>query len=347
MAPLQQAGGAGTASAELDTWFETPPHPSQVPAARKSHVKAHNFNCLNCTLYELCYQATMQHDLRQLRTAGPVHARPTFRRGQRLRCRDAKQQPPPTYIEDARMQALFEWARQQGIQLGSIRPAAFQGLRGLAAAASIKADDIVLSVPRSLAITLAPKQRCPCPDYVSAEWWAGTPWFAKMAAMLLHQQQLRGQSQLQPYLDSLPTAVNSPVSWSQKQLQQLQYPHLIHQVGRGGELRGQHVHASRRGTFVSAFGNTCSEHSLMFNLARQQPFPSAGVLNGHPPACLGPTTRGCSRAATRIPSPPTALSPAQHPAPLAPTKPRWWTSSASGTSYTSASQLRCSPLQRL
>lgn len=50
-----------------------------------------------------------------------------------------------------------------GIEFPKLQPAAFDGVRGLAAKADIAADAIIVSVPRQAALTLPPKQRCPCP----------------------------------------------------------------------------------------------------------------------------------------------------------------------------------------
>lgn len=50
-----------------------------------------------------------------------------------------------------------------GIEFPKLQPAAFQGVRGLAAKNDITADEIIVSVPRSAALSLPPKQRCPCP----------------------------------------------------------------------------------------------------------------------------------------------------------------------------------------
>lgn len=142
----------------------------------------------------------------------------------------AKQQSPPVYIGDKQTAGLLEWAKSIGIQLERLAPAEFGGLRGLAATAGIKADDILISVPRQRAITLAPKQKCPCPEFIDAGFWAGAPWFAKIGVLLLHEQQKGDASPLSTYIRSLPSAVDSPVTWSDQQLQLLQYPHLQQQV---------------------------------------------------------------------------------------------------------------------
>lgn len=49
------------------------------------------------------------------------------------------------------------------IQFAKLQPAAFDGVRGLAAKNDMAADEIIVSVPRQTALTLPPKQRCPCP----------------------------------------------------------------------------------------------------------------------------------------------------------------------------------------
>lgn len=64
----------------------------------------------------------------------------------------------------------------QGIQFGKLKPAVVDGERGLVANQSIGVDDIVIQVPRQVALTLPPKQRCPCQDFVSAEYWDSSPW---------------------------------------------------------------------------------------------------------------------------------------------------------------------------
>ncbi len=85
-------------------------------------------------------------------------------------------------------------------------------------------------MPRTAAMTLAPKQRCPCPDFVSVDYWAAAPWFVRMGILLLNEKRKGSASQLAQYLSQLPTSVDSPVNWTQQQLQQLQYPYLIQQV---------------------------------------------------------------------------------------------------------------------
>jgi hypothetical protein len=63
-----------------------------------------------------------------------------------------------------------------GIEFPKLQPATFEGVRGLAAKNDIAADEIIVSVPRQQALTLPPKQRCPCPVGVAvlcAQLWVG------------------------------------------------------------------------------------------------------------------------------------------------------------------------------
>lgn len=141
-----------------------------------------------------------------------------------------KQQPAPVYIQDALTTSFLDWARSAGIAFDRLRPAQFAGLRGLAASAQIKTDDLVLSVPRQAALTLPPKQRCPCPEYVTAEFWDSAPWFVKLGVALLAEKKKGAGSRLHQYIQQLPKDVDQPVTWSDERLQQLQYPYMIHKV---------------------------------------------------------------------------------------------------------------------
>ncbi|WIA22825.1 hypothetical protein OEZ86_009775 [Tetradesmus obliquus] len=142
----------------------------------------------------------------------------------------SSKQPPPVYIEDSATQTFLNWATSAGIQFPKLKPATFSGVRGLAASSDIQVDDVIVSVPRGKALTLPPKQRCPCPEFVSAAYWDASPWYVKLAVRLLHEQGKGQQGELREWLQQLPRRVDSPVNWSQELVQQLRYSHLIHKV---------------------------------------------------------------------------------------------------------------------
>lgn len=126
---------------------------------------------------------------------------------------------------------FLDWARDAAkIEIHKVQPAVFEGLRGMAASGPIKAEEQLISVPRATAITLAPKQNCPFPDFVDVEYWKNSPWYVKMGLMLLHHVSLGAKSPLQPYIAQLPQVADSPVNWSDAKIQMLQYPYLIQEV---------------------------------------------------------------------------------------------------------------------
>lgn len=134
-------------------------------------------------------------------------------------------------MEDARTKAFIAWARGAGIKCHpNISPASFGGLRGVGATGSIRSKDLLVTVPRDVAVVLAPKQRNPCPAYVTDAWWREAPWFSKIGIILLYERSLGSKSRLAPYLEQLPLNPGVPVLWDDTKLQQLQYPYLTYQV---------------------------------------------------------------------------------------------------------------------
>lgn len=134
------------------------------------------------------------------------------------------------FVDDNKTSALTDWARDRGIQFDCLAPANFQGLRGLVATHDIKSGQLLLSVPRQVAITLNAVQKCPFPDFIAADYWKTSPWFVKLALILLHEKRKGDSSSLAAYLRQLPERVDAPVNWAEEKVHQLQYPYLIHKV---------------------------------------------------------------------------------------------------------------------
>lgn len=168
---------------------------------------------------------------------------------------------------DMGLGAFAAWARQSGIQFEATQPANFDGLRGVAAKAPIKADELLMSVPRSAALTLGPKAKCPFQDFVTPTYWSSAPWFVKMGLKLLNERRRGSASPLAPYLASLPAAVDAPIFWTDGQLQMLQYPHLIQQV--------REIRAAIREYCIAA----CWEASIMWQHPRHTLFPRLVVTS--------------------------------------------------------------------
>jgi hypothetical protein len=106
-------------------------------------------------------------------------------------------------------------------------------MRGLMASFDIQAEDSLVTVPRAMSFTLAPKQRCPFPEFVDPAFWGSAPWYLKLALMALHAKRQGPEGKMQQYVQQLPERVDVPVLWTDDQLQALQYPHLIHKVRSG------------------------------------------------------------------------------------------------------------------
>ncbi len=74
--------------------------------------------------------------------------------------------------------------------------------------------------------------------------WSGLDWRAKLAVRLLFEASRGAASPFAGYLRSLPAAVDVPATWPEADLQQLQYPYIIHQVkAEDGSARRQKTHA--------------------------------------------------------------------------------------------------------
>mmetsp|Transcript_22162 Transcript_22162/g.56310 ORF Transcript_22162/g.56310 Transcript_22162/m.56310 type:complete len:522 (-) Transcript_22162:24-1589(-) len=140
------------------------------------------------------------------------------------------QQPEKAvFLKDGRTEAFFRFCIEQlKVSTPKLKPAEFGGIRGMGASADIKPDEIIMSIPRTNAIRLSPKQSPP--PGIAPEYWGKAPWFAKMGLLLLHEKSLGAQSRLAPYIEQLPQTFDAPVLWDDAQLQLLQYPHIIHAV---------------------------------------------------------------------------------------------------------------------
>ena len=56
----------------------------------------------------------------------------------------------------------------------------FGDLRGAEAVAAIAPDEVIVSVPRGAALVVNPRERCPCDDFVDADFWKDAPWCASL-----------------------------------------------------------------------------------------------------------------------------------------------------------------------
>lgn len=132
--------------------------------------------------------------------------------------------------------AFSEWAKEQGIQSENVKLAEFDaGLRGVAAGAAIASGDTVISVPAASVLrVIGGSSRIPAKlqGYVSEQTWRDAEWWGQLALLLLWE---RGAgrapssepSKLSRWIDVLPQAMNTPLHWTEAEVEELQYEPLV------------------------------------------------------------------------------------------------------------------------
>lgn len=132
---------------------------------------------------------------------------------------------------DATTDRYLNWASQAGITSPKVTQAFFGPIRGAKALDNIQPGEIFITVPKTAALVVAPKDRCPCPpDYINVDYYKKAPWFIQMAAQLLYNRSLGSQSPVWGFIEQLPTSIDAPVRWTLEDLNQLQYPELATRV---------------------------------------------------------------------------------------------------------------------
>lgn len=96
-------------------------------------------------------------------------------------------------------------------------------------------EELFVSVPRAAALVVEPKGRCPCPDFVNAEFWKQAPWPVKMGVLLLREAQRGRDSPVWGYISQLPETIDTPVRWTDAEVAALQYQPLQEEVLRQRE----------------------------------------------------------------------------------------------------------------
>lgn len=134
---------------------------------------------------------------------------------------------PSTHQEVGETTEYLTWAKDAGINFTKITQSYFDGdLRGCRAVEAIQPNEIFVTVPRASALIVDPNARCPCPDFVSKEYWKQAPWFIKMTVLLLHETSKGRQSSVWGYIAQLPKSIDTPVRWSDAELDELQYKRI-------------------------------------------------------------------------------------------------------------------------
>jgi hypothetical protein len=73
----------------------------------------------------------------------------------------------------------LQWAATAGISSDKVAQAYFGDLRGAKALQSIEPEEAFVTVPRTAALVVGPKDKCPCPpSFVDPAFWSKAPWYA-------------------------------------------------------------------------------------------------------------------------------------------------------------------------
>lgn len=167
----------------------------------------------------------------------------------------------PLAPHDPEIQRFEEWAKQAGFGAGStdagrasastgedraprLLHADFEGLRGLMAEDAVAPWQPLATLPMSFALTefasLAGSSTTtptpPPPGPLSVEAWSRCPWWVRLGVQLLKEKTGGAGSRLSCYMDILPAAggglggLDTPLHWSDEQLDRVYYPRLLTQV---------------------------------------------------------------------------------------------------------------------
>ncbi|KAA6421676.1 MAG: N-methyltransferase (ISS) [Trebouxia sp. A1-2] len=132
----------------------------------------------------------------------------------------------------------------------------------MAAATAINTGDSVVTLPRTAALLVTPKMKCPFPDLIDQAYWAKSQWFEKMALMLLHERKKGKNSAVSGYIEQLPARFDTLFHWSPEELQLLMYPPLIQQV----QQQKQYWHDHYKNVKAASSDNPVGEDELVWAL---------------------------------------------------------------------------------
>jgi hypothetical protein len=169
--------------------------------------------------------------------AGPVAFQlfNNLRRAMREAVSDRLRNPPPlvdpTASDAPKYQQLASWAFARGIhfhrwQVGDVGG----GLRGAIATKNIGEGCVLVSAPPAAVLSVQEADACPLPEsFVQPEYWdrMAKKWEIRMALLLLYEMRLGEESAWAPYIEILPKEFGLPLTFSEEELEELQFPTYI------------------------------------------------------------------------------------------------------------------------
>lgn len=103
--------------------------------------------------------------------------------------------------------------------------------RGMTAEKPLKKGDRMITVAHktALQVTSLDKKQSPFPSKIEQESWQRLPWFARLG-LLIVDAKLDPKSNLQPWISRLPKSFDTPLHWSDEELNELQSPQMVEAV---------------------------------------------------------------------------------------------------------------------
>ncbi|DBA96971.1 TPA: hypothetical protein ACH3X1_001295 [Trebouxia sp. C0004] len=118
---------------------------------------------------------------------------------------------------------LLSWAAAHGAQCDRLQTDNTLAIRGLRATTDIPGGSVIVSLPRSLALSVSPSQSCPILHLIPEDVWSSSIKNFQLALLFLAESKKGRDSAWYPYIQTLPQHVDSLVHWSDTELHELQY----------------------------------------------------------------------------------------------------------------------------
>jgi len=188
-------------------------------------------------------------------------------RGARTRCGAGA-------LSDAGTQRLLDWARANQLKHAQLQPATFQlGLRGLSASRNIAAGDAVATVPHKAVLEVTSRAVSPPTGLADQAAYLASPWWARLALLLLREKAQAGESRWAAYVQCLPAALPVPLRWTDAQISALGAPALASRIAQQrGELEAAHARLQASGEGTLAGGVSLAEFTWAVECVRSRTF---------------------------------------------------------------------------
>ncbi|KAI8104918.1 hypothetical protein M9435_000092 [Picochlorum sp. BPE23] len=126
-------------------------------------------------------------------------------------------------VESSSSSSVYlDWALQKGVSFQKVTQDVIGGMRGMVAVEDIGKGEIFVELPRSAALVVDPLEKCPCSEFVDAGYYKACSWYVKMSILLLWERQKGASSRIYGYISQLPSSIDTPVRWSEEEVDQLQ-----------------------------------------------------------------------------------------------------------------------------